>query len=81
MAMTKPDCKTVWKEYDADLSYKAGLNLFETVKTNENMFVGGIAFTVRVTRLAAGGSVTVQPSHYTSTTSRVVMVLTYDSEV
>lgn len=40
MAMTKPDCKTVWKEYDADLSYKAGLNLFETVKTNENFFIG-----------------------------------------
>lgn len=47
----------------------------------EDVFVGGIAFTVRITRLNAGASVTVQPSHYTSTTSRVVMVLTYDSEV
>ncbi len=47
----------------------------------EGIFVGGIAFTVRVTRLGAGASVTVQPSHYTSQTSRVVMVLTYDSEV
>ena len=47
----------------------------------EDVFVGGIAFTVRITRLSAGASVTVQPSHYTSTTSRVVMVLTYDSEV
>lgn len=48
---------------------------------NEGIYVGGIAFTVRITRLAPGASVTVQPSHYTSQTSRVVMVLTYDSEV
>ena len=48
---------------------------------NEQLFVGGIAFTVRISRLGAGASVTVQPFHYTSQTSRVVMVLTYDSEV
>ena len=47
----------------------------------EDLLVGGIAFTVRVTRLGAGASTTIQPSHYTSQTSRVVMVLTYDSEV
>jgi len=47
----------------------------------EGIYVGGIAFTVRITRLGAGASVTIQPSHYTSKTSRVVMVLTYDSEV
>ena len=47
----------------------------------EDVFVGGIAFTVRVTRLGAGKSITVQPAHYTSQTGRVVMVLTYDSEV
>lgn len=46
---------------------------------DEGIYVGGIAFTVRITRLAAGSAVTVQPSHYTSQTSRVVMVLTYDS--
>lgn len=48
---------------------------------DEKLFVGGIAFTVRISRLGAGASMTVQPSHYTSRTSRVVMVLTYDSEV
>ena len=48
---------------------------------NEKLFVGGIAFTVRISRLGAGASVTIQPSHYTSQTSRVVMALTYDSEV
>lgn len=48
---------------------------------DEDVFVGGIAFTVRVTDLEAHGSVTIQPSHYTSQTGRVVMVQTYDSEV
>lgn len=47
----------------------------------EDMFVGGIAFTVRIIRLGANASVTVQPAHYTSQNSRVVMALTYDSEV
>lgn len=48
---------------------------------DEKLFVGGIAFTVRISRLGAEASVTIQPSHYTSQTSRVVMVLTYNSEV
>ena len=48
---------------------------------DEKLFVGGIAFTVRISRLGAGASVTIQPSHYTSQTSRMVMVLTYASEV
>ena len=47
----------------------------------EGVFVGGIAFTVRLTRLGAGATVTVQPAHYNSQTCRVVMVLTYDTEV
>ena len=47
----------------------------------QDMFVGGIAFTVRVTRLGANGKVTLQPTHYTSDSAQVVMVLTYDSEV
>ena len=48
---------------------------------NEKLFVGGIAFTVRISRLSAGASVTIRPSHYTSQTSRVVMALAYDFEV
>ena len=44
----------------------------------ENLFVGGIAFTVRITGLSANGSVVVRPSHYSSQTSRVVMALIYD---
>ena len=48
---------------------------------DEQLFVGGIAFTVRILGLGANASVTVQPAHYTSQTGRVVMVLTYDTEV
>lgn len=48
---------------------------------DEDVFVGGIAFTVRITRLNADSAVTIQPSHYSSETGRVVMVLTYDAEV
>ena len=48
---------------------------------DERIFVGGISFTVRLTRLGAGETITIQPSHFTSSTSRVVMVSTYNSEV
>lgn len=48
---------------------------------DEDVFVGGIAFTVRITRLQADSAVTIQPSHFASKTGRVVMVLTYDTEV
>ena len=48
---------------------------------DEDVYVGGIAFTVRVRRLAPHATMTIQPSHFDSTTSRVVMVLTYDNEV
>jgi hypothetical protein len=47
----------------------------------EDTYVGGIAFAVRITRLNAGASITVQPAHYTSENCRVVMATTYDSEV
>lgn len=45
---------------------------------DQQVFVGGIAFSMRLTRLGAGASVTVQPAHYTSKSGRVVMVLTYE---
>ena len=47
----------------------------------EGLYVGGIAFTVSTTRLGANAKQTLQPAHFTSQTSRGVMVLTYDSEV
>lgn len=47
----------------------------------DGMYIGGIAFTVRIPNLGAGQSVTVQPSHFESSASAVVMVTTYDSEV
>lgn len=44
----------------------------------EDVFVGGIAFNVRITQLAGKSKVTVQPAHYNSKTGRVVMVQTYE---
>ncbi len=46
----------------------------------EDLFVGGIAFTVHISRLGPNGSIVVYPSHYNSQTSRVVMALVYDTE-
>lgn len=45
----------------------------------EDLFVGGIAFTMRVTNLPGNGSLVVNPAHFVSANSRVVMALTYDS--
>ena len=45
---------------------------------SEDIFVGGIAFTVRITRLGGNSETTIQPSHYTSDSSRIVMVSTYE---
>lgn len=45
----------------------------------ENLYVGGIAFTAKIGRLPAGGKMVIRPSHYISQTSRVVMAQTYDA--
>ena len=47
--------------------------------SDENAYVGGIAYTAKLTGLAAGQTITVTPSHYASGASRVVMVRTYDT--
>lgn len=47
----------------------------------QDIYVGGIAFTVRISRLDAGSSVTVRPAHYSAGTCKVVMVMTYSEEV
>lgn len=45
---------------------------------DENIYVGGVAFTSRITRLAANQSIVIHPSHYSSESSRIVMALTYN---
>lgn len=45
----------------------------------EDLFVGGIAFTLRIRNLGPKEKMVVQPAHYNSTTGRVVMVQTYDN--
>lgn len=46
----------------------------------EDLFVGGIAFTLRIINLHADSSMVVQPAHFISGSSRVVMALTYDTQ-
>jgi hypothetical protein len=36
----KIDNQTVWKEYEKGIDFKARINLYETVKDNENFFIG-----------------------------------------
>lgn len=45
----------------------------------ENAYVGGITYTAKLTRLPAGGTKTVKPSHYSTGNSKIVMVRTYDT--
>lgn len=45
---------------------------------DENLFIGGIAFTVRIRNLGPKEKMVVHPAHYNSTTGRVVMVQTYE---
>ena len=64
-----------------DVTIPAVRVFYKYYMEDEKVFVGGIAFTVQVTDLEPNGSVTIQPSHYTSQSGRVVMVQTYESEV
>lgn len=45
-----------------------------------DVYVGGIAYTAKVTDLQPGEEVQIIPSHYAAGSSRIVMVRTYDTE-
>lgn len=45
---------------------------------DEGLFVGGIAFTVKLPSLEPNAPMTVRPAHYTSDSVKVVMALTYE---
>ena len=47
--------------------------------TPENVYVGGITYTVKLVDLKAGASVQVAPSHYVAGNSRIVMAKLYDT--
>lgn len=46
----------------------------------ENVYVGGITFTAKISNLKANESVVINPSHYASGASKVVMIRTYDTD-
>jgi cytoskeletal protein RodZ len=43
-------------------------------------YVGGITYTAKLTKLAAGDTIDVTPSHYVKGQTKIMMVRTYDSE-
>ena len=45
-----------------------------------DVYVGGIAYTAKVTDLQPGEEVQIIPSHYAAGSSRIVMVRTYATE-
>lgn len=49
--------------------------------TDENVYIGGITFTAKISNLGANESVVISPSHYASGASKVIMVRTYDENV
>lgn len=48
--------------------------------SDEDIYVGGITYTAKLTDLEAEGSYTIIPSHYSLGYSKVVMIRTYDSK-
>lgn len=47
---------------------------------DQSAYVGGITYTAKLSNLKAGETVTINPSHYSSDGSLVVMVRTYDTD-
>ena len=45
----------------------------------EDVYVGGITYTAKLTELEAGETCTITPTHYVSGSSKVVMVRTYET--
>lgn len=69
---------TVENISDADIP---GTRLFYKLYMNDqNVYLGGITYTVKLNDLKAGESQTITPSHYQSGSAKVMMVRTYDTE-
>lgn len=61
-----------------DKSYSEVRLFYKFYMPDEDVYVGGITYTVRIQSLAAHDSINVKPSHYFPGSSKVVMVRTYD---
>ena len=55
------------------------VRIFYKYKLEDNIYVGGIAYMVKITGLEAGASKTVRPSHYASGSSEMLMARIYDT--
>ena len=41
-----PDCRSAWRLYKKGIDFNNGINLEETVKTNENFFIGKVCLPI-----------------------------------
>ncbi len=48
--------------------------------SDEDIYVGGIAFSAKVTQLRPHSSITIRPTHYEKGSSRIVMVAAYEED-
>ena len=53
---------------------------YKFYENKSEAYVGGIAYTAKITDLKAKESIEIQPSHYEKGGSKVIMVRTYDTK-
>lgn len=53
---------------------------YKFYKSDAGVYIGGITYTAKVTDLAAGSTCVVTPSHYLKGYSKVIKVVTYDTD-
>lgn len=53
---------------------------YKFYKSDTGIYIGGITYTAKVTDLAAGSTCVVTPSHYLKGYSKVIKVVTYDTD-
>lgn len=56
----------------------ASLRLFYKIK-EDNMYFGGITYTIQLSDLSAGGSQTIYPAHYAKGYSEIIMIKEYNN--
>ena len=64
----------------SDSAIKTARIFYKYYIAGDDLYVGGITYTVKLSDLKPGQTVVVDPSHYLSSSSKVVMVRVYDTD-
>ena len=81
LAITENDDNSITIENISGKDLPSVRLFYKYFMEDTQLLVGGITFTVNVTDLKAGQSVTVKPSHYLKGNSQIVMAQTYEVTV